>query len=114
MKIKQAMNTLKENGYRLTKKRKDLLDYFQQSTGYRTAKDLIEHMEKMYRGISFDTVYRNLHLYTDLNILESKELNGEKHFRMKCYNYHHYHFIFNDYGKTNANDLSPMKDLINN
>ncbi|HLR81244.1 MAG TPA: Fur family transcriptional regulator [Bacillota bacterium] len=113
MKIKQAMNTLKENGYRLTKKRKDLLDYFQQSTGYRTAKDLIEHMEKMYPGISFDTVYRNLHLYTDLNILESTELNGEKHFRMKCSDEHHHHFICNDCGKTKAIDLCPMNELGN-
>lgn len=111
MNMKEAMERLKEHGYKSTGKRKDILAYFAKADGYRTAKDLIAYMENSYQGISFDTIYRNLHLYNSLEILESTELNGERHFRMKCAHHHHHHFICSDCGKTKEIDVCPMDDI---
>ncbi|HLS60698.1 MAG TPA: Fur family transcriptional regulator [Virgibacillus sp.] len=111
MNIKEAVRRLTDNGYKTTKRRKDILDFFSASDGYRTAKELNEHMETIYHGISFDTVYRNLHLYDELGILETTELNSEKHFRMNCGQHHHHHFICNDCGNTKKINLCPMDDL---
>lgn len=111
MKINEAINLLKDKGYKATGRRKDILTYFDQADGYRTAKDLINHLEDTYDGISFDTIYRNLHLYTDVGILEATELNGEKHFRLNCTHHHHHHFICNECGKTKEIEVCPMDEV---
>lgn len=113
MNVNEALHLLKEKGYKTTGKRKDILAFFEEANGYRTAKDLIQHMESSYEGISFDTVYRNLHLYNELDILETTELNGEKQFRLNCADHHHHHFICNDCGKTKEIEVCPMDEIEN-
>ncbi|WP_163971590.1 Fur family transcriptional regulator [Oceanobacillus halotolerans] len=109
----EAIDLLKQKGYKATGKRKDILWFFEEADGYRTAKDLTRFMENNYEGISYDTIYRNLHLYHDVGILEATELNGEKHFRMNCTKHHHHHFICKDCGKTKEIAVCPMDDVIN-
>lgn len=117
MNYEKAINKLKENGYKMTDKRKDMLSFFLLADGYRTAKELNEYMEERYKGISFDTVYRNLNTFAYLKILEMTELDGEKHFQIACSDSHHHHFICRKCGKTKELDLCPMDricgDLLN-
>lgn len=109
MNKQKAMAILKEHGYQMTNRRKTILRFFIESDKYETAKSLYEHMEQKYPGISFDTVYRNLHLYVDLNILEATDLNSERHYRIKCADHHHHHFICNACGKTKKLNICPME-----
>ncbi|GAA0430510.1 Fur family transcriptional regulator [Lentibacillus halophilus] len=111
MKLNDALQQLKSHGYKTTAKRKDMLAFFAEADGYRTAKDLIGYMEPTYAGISYDTVYRNLHLFHDVGVLEATELNGEKHFRFSCSHRHHHHFICKDCGKTKTLDICPMDEI---
>lgn len=111
MNINEAMELLKEKGYKTTGKRKEILHFFEEADGYRTAKDLIEHMEESYKNISFDTIYRNLHLYNEIGILEKTTLKGEKQFRIKCTHHHHHHFICNHCGKTKEIAVCPMNEV---
>lgn len=113
MNLKDAITLLKNKGYKATGKRKDMLAFFDKADGYRTAKDLISHLELTHKGISFDTIYRNLHLYNKVGILETTELNGEKQFRMKCTSHHHHHFICKDCGKTKEINVCPMDEVMN-
>jgi len=111
MSLNDAINILQNHGYKMTNRRKAIIQYFSTSDGYRTAKDLYEHMEAKYTGISYDTVYRNLHLFHDLDILESTSLNAEKHFRINCGDHHHHHFICNVCGGTKKLNICPMDDI---
>lgn len=111
MNIKEAIQRLNEKGYKKTARRKSILKFFAEADGYRSAKDLNQYMETIHDGISFDTVYRNLHLYHDMGILEATELNGEKHFRMNCTHGHHHHFICNTCGKTKKIAHCPMDNI---
>lgn len=111
MNINEAMTILKKHGHKTTNRREDILQFFATEDKYRTAKDLYEHMDSIYPAISFDTVYRNLHLYDDLGILESTDLNAEKHFRMNCSSDHHHHFICKKCGQTKKIKLCPMDDV---
>ncbi|TXL64950.1 transcriptional repressor [Cerasibacillus terrae] len=113
MSLKESLDILKENGYKMTKRREEILHFFQKEDKYKTAKDLYEYMESIYEGISYDTVYRNLHLYHKLGILESTELNSEKHFRLSCSEHHHHHFICKDCGTTREINVCPMNDVGN-
>lgn len=111
MQQQEAISLLKKHGYKMTKRREDILTFFAKEDKYYTAKDLYAYMETNYPGISYDTVYRNLHLYHDLGILESTDLRAEKHFRMNCGDQHHHHFICNVCGKTKKVPICPMSEV---
>ncbi|GGJ90152.1 zinc-specific metallo-regulatory protein [Lentibacillus kapialis] len=111
MELNEAIQKLKREGYKMTAKRKDMLRFFAEADGYRSAKNLLNYLEPAYSGISFDTVYRNLHLFDEIGVLETTQLNGEKHFRITCTQHHHHHFICKDCGKTKEIDVCPMNEV---
>lgn len=112
--INQAIHLLQREGYKVTERRKVILEFFKmEKNKYKTARDLYKHMKKRYPGISYDTVYRNLHLYHKLNILESTHLNTEKHFRLTGSTSHYHHFICKTCGVAEKINFCPM-DYVRN
>jgi Fur family transcriptional regulator, zinc uptake regulator len=112
MNVNEAMNLLKDSGYKHTGKREEMLQLFSDNEKYLTARDVLERLKIQYPGLSFDTIYRNLSIFVDLGILETTELSGEKHFRFACSKQaHHHHFICLDCGKTKEIETCPMNSI---
>lgn len=110
MKVDEAIQLLKEHGYKYTGKRMEILDFLAAHDKYMTAKEILEGLKDTYPNMSFDTIYRNLSLFEELGIIEITELSGEKHFRFTCtHDDHHHHFICLQCGKTRHIDLCPME-----
>ncbi|AQL56074.1 Fur family transcriptional regulator [Abyssicoccus albus] len=110
MQVEAAIKLLKDEGYKYTDKRKDIISFFNAHDKYISAKDLQLHLDKKYPGISFDTIYRNLYLFHDLNIIEQTEFNGEMKYRISCSDHHHHHFICTECGKTKVIHFCPMDE----
>ncbi|SDI86651.1 zinc uptake regulator, Fur family [Alteribacillus bidgolensis] len=109
MNVQQALNRLKKEGFKFTGKREKLLHLFAEEKRYLSAKDVLTFMQKLYPGVSFDTVYRNLALFEEMGILEMTELEGEKRFRFSCSTTkHHHHLICLECGKTKQIHSCPM------
>ncbi|PFG13938.1 MULTISPECIES: Fur family transcriptional regulator [Bacillales] len=112
MNVSTALRILKEQGYKYTEKREDLVTLFAKEKRYLSARDVLNHMQRSYPGMSVDTIYRNLTLFTDLAILEETEWNGEKRYRLSCATQsHHHHLICLDCGKTRHIDSCPMEAI---
>lgn len=77
-KVEQSLMVMKENGLKYTKKREAIITYLIRRNRYITAKEVYEFMNKEYKGVSYDTIYRNLHDFEMMNLLEATDLNGEK------------------------------------
>ncbi|GGH77341.1 Fur family zinc uptake transcriptional regulator [Pullulanibacillus pueri] len=107
----EALRLLKQEGYKQTDKREDILEIFSDSSGYLSARDVLTQLQSSYDRLSFDTIYRNLSLFVQLGILEETELDGEKHYQMRCEGEHHHHLICKKCGKTEMVDLCPMEIL---
>ncbi|WP_027108476.1 Fur family transcriptional regulator [Lacticigenium naphthae] len=104
-----VIQRLKQNGYKLTEKREKLLELFSNESKSLSAKDVQTELKKAYPNISQDTIYRNLHTFVELNLLEETELKGEKLFRYKCdTSHHHHHFICTNCGETKALEICPL------
>ena len=66
--IEQALETMKASGLKYTKKRELLMSYLIKRNRYVSAREVYEFMNETFKGVSYDTVYRNLH---DFERLES-------------------------------------------
>lgn len=107
--VENAIGILKDNGYKYTDKRERILSYFNQENRYITAKEVQQTLKVKYPNISYDTIYRNLYTFVELDIVEETELNGEKLFRLNCsHSGHHHHFICTVCGKTKRIEMCPM------
>ncbi|MCY1038428.1 Fur family transcriptional regulator [Staphylococcus nepalensis] len=111
MKTDEAINILKTEGHKYTNKRRDMINIFVNEDKYINAKHIQQKLDESYPGISFDTIYRNLHLFKDLGIVEGTELDGEMKFRIACTDHHHHHFICESCGDTKVIDFCPIEQI---
>ena len=109
--VEQSLETLKNNGFKYTKKREAMLTYLVKRNRYVSAKEVFDYMNQEFKGVSYDTVYRNLHDFSELDLLEETDLNGEMKFRFHCCQGeigHHHHFICTFCGTTKEIHMCPM------
>ncbi|WP_248925718.1 Fur family transcriptional regulator [Paenibacillus hamazuiensis] len=109
--IKEIIAAMANKGWRITDQRRSLATLFAEATGYLSPKDVYEYMRQKYPGVSFDTVYRNLRLLSEMGVLEQFYLNEGVKFRARCHSHHHHHLICLQCEKTVSFEFCPMKDV---
>lgn len=113
--VQRGMAQLKEAGYKMTKKRQEILRLFAENQRYLSAKYIHQQLAKDYPTMSYNTTYRNIYDFVDEGLLEATEYNGEQMFRINCWNcdhgHHHHHFICTVCGRTIPLDACPMDQV---
>ncbi|MEC0211894.1 Fur family transcriptional regulator [Paenibacillus ehimensis] len=111
--VQDILKAMSAKGWRITDQRKSLAALFAESTGYLSPKDVYDYMKQPYPGVSFDTVYRNLRLLSEMGVLEQIYLNDGLKFRARCQSHHHHHLICMNCEKTVPFEFCPMKQIDN-
>lgn len=93
MDFEEVMKKLKCKGYKLTEQRKAIIESLIKENRYLSAKDILLDVQEQFPGLSFDTVYRNLSLLTELDLVEENQFNGEAKYKVSCTGTHHHHLI---------------------
>jgi Fur family zinc uptake transcriptional regulator len=109
VKTQEMIDVMSKHGLRVTDQRKTLARLFAEAPGYLSAKDVYDAMGKTYSGLSFDTVYRNLRLLQDMDVLEQFVFEDGIKFKAHCREHgHHHHAICLHCEKTYAVPFCPL------
>src|SRR5690606_12069641 len=96
--LKEALDTLKETGVRITPQRHAILEYLIESMSHPTADDIYKALEGKFPNMSVATVYNNLRVFRELGLV--KELTyGDTSSRFDFITTEHYHAICESCGK---------------
>ncbi|MDR1568084.1 MAG: transcriptional repressor [Streptococcaceae bacterium] len=109
-----ALAKLKEHGYKYTLKREIILTFLAQKNCYTSAKEIYNHLKQSFKGVSYDTIYRNLDTLVSLDLVEVTELSNEQKFlfhREGAFYSHHHHFICTYCGFIKEIALCPISDM---
>lgn len=107
--FKDAIKILEGSDLKMTERRVRMIELMYKEDRYMSAKEVKELVEGDYPGISPDTIYRNLHSFSTLDILEETEIGGEKVFRSNCgVEEHHHHFICTNCGFSKELSICPL------
>ena len=98
MQLKNALDTLKSTGVRITPQRHAILEYLIHSMIHPTADDIYKALEGKFPNMSVATVYNNLRVFRDVGLV--KELTfGDAASRFDFVTGDHYHMICESCGK---------------
>jgi Fur family zinc uptake transcriptional regulator len=105
----EMLGVMSRNGWRITDQRKTLAQIFTNEDRYFSPKDVYDQMCIKYPSVSFDTVYRNLRMMSEMGLLEQFYfLDGGLKFKGSCLSHHHHHLICVNCEKTVTFDYCPM------
>lgn len=76
MRKQEAVKKLKEHNYKLTPQRELILDIMLNQQGYLSVREIYEKVKEVFPQVSIDTVYRNLSLLKDINILNETTIGN--------------------------------------
>ncbi len=96
--LKEALDTLKTTGVRITPQRHAILEYLINSMIHPTADDIYKALEDKFPNMSVATVYNNLRVFREVGLV--KELTyGDAASRFDFVTNDHYHMICESCGK---------------
>ena len=78
--LKEAIEVLEKSDLKMTERRVRMLEIMYSENRYLSAREVKNILEEDYPGISPDTIYRNLHSFSMLELLEETEISGDKYF----------------------------------
>lgn len=104
---------LKKNGYKLTSQRKAIIEVLFENMGkFLTAEEIYLKSKVKYPQTNFSTVYRNLEILENTEILHRTNINaGVSIYELSCSGEHHHHVICKSCGKAEIIDFCPLDEV---
>lgn len=109
--LKEIELILRDKGYKLTEQRRLIIRAFIESPGHHTAQEIFDLVKDRCKDINFSTIYRNLELLCDLDIINRLQIeSGISHYELSGLAHHH-HIICKKCGEMKEIDFCPYASL---
>ncbi|SNX53291.1 Fur family transcriptional regulator [Thermoanaerobacterium sp. RBIITD] len=106
------LNKIKNNNFKITPQRELIIDIMLNSQGYLSVKDIYSKVKNSFPQVSLDTVYRNLNLLKDINILREVTIGNNIMYEVQN-NIHEHIMKCLKCGKIFELDICPLDLCIN-
>lgn len=77
-------NLIEDNGYKMTYQRRKILSQFVRNKNNHLSAEKVYNMLKD-NGIGISTIYRNINIFVDLDILKEFRVNNKSYYELKMY-----------------------------
>ncbi|MCT4631572.1 MAG: transcriptional repressor [Firmicutes bacterium] len=113
MKIEDVLELIRKEGYKVTNQRKAIIQVLIENRDFLlSAEELLEKSKLIYPKTNMSTIYRNIEILSNANILFSDiDKNNIAIYKLICSNNHHHHLICKSCGRTEAIDYCPIKAI---
>lgn len=107
--MENLIHVLRNKGFKITPQRRAVIAALFECGKFPTAQRILDQVRKTTPDVSFDTIYRNLSLLTDLGVLHEINTKGRDGnvFEIVADNHHH-HLICISCGTTQCLDFCPI------
>lgn len=92
-KAQQIIDRMNQYGLRITEQRKSLAKIFAETHQPLSPTDVYKRMNSTYKGLSLDTVYRNIRKLVDIGAIEPVGYPEGVRYQMRCTDHDHYHHL---------------------
>lgn len=107
MYLADILAELKQQGFKVTPRRKAIIQTLEEFGRPITAKEIHARVKQFYPDTSLDTIYRNLNLMANLGVINQINLRGKENSRFEI-GQHHHHLICLSCGKSQCLDQCPI------
>lgn len=111
--MEELVTLLREKGYKITPQRRAVIAALLESEKFPTAQQVLEIVKKTNPDVSLDTIYRNLGLLMELNLvyeINTQSSAGNVFEIVQLHHTHHHHFVCLLCGKTECIDICPVNE----
>lgn len=107
MEMHEALAVLKSKGVKLTPQRQEVMRVLLNGAKHHSADEIYQEVKSVYPGVSFDTIYRTLHLLKEQGLVRELDFfDGCRRFEFN--EYHHHHLVCLKCGKAEEISFCPV------
>ena len=107
--LEQIIDTLREEGFRITPQRTAIVDYLLKTDDHPSAELIHKIVKKRYPMVSLSTVYKTLDLLKEKRLVNEIEVDGEA--RFDAHTDEHINLVCMNCGKIEDVDEDLLKDI---
>ena len=109
--LEQIIDTLREEGFRITPQRTAIVDYLLKTEDHPSAELIHKVVRKRYPMVSLSTIYKTLDLLKEKRLVNEIEVDGEA--RFDAHTDEHINVVCMSCGKIEDVDEGMLKDIQN-
>lgn len=107
--IKELVNSLREEGFRITPQRIAIVEYLLKTEEHPSAEHIHKIVQKKYPMVSLSTVYKTLDLLREKNLVNEIKVEGEA--RFDAHTDEHINLVCMNCGKIDDIDEDSLKEI---